>query len=151
VDLWVAVGRKSTKSSLVEFFCQRKSLPCLCYGRYDGVAGIAEFPRKYREWEDGLDHIVQGSIHPQARTAQLIEVVSFLEERIVRGEKAFHNLLRRLLTVKQRVFNEMNGGEASKSIRAPRRSSAAFLSQPLTVAAFSGCIQQHSLSLYCGG
>ncbi len=147
--LWMAEWGQSQKDARVEDFCQSESLPCLCHGRYDGVAGIAEFPCKNGERQGGLYDIFQGGIHLQAGAAQLVEAVRFLEGRIVRSQEGFQGFLRRLLTMEQRIFNQR--GSASRSMQAPRRSFAALLSQPLTVAALSGCIQEHSFSLDGGG
>ena len=94
----------------VECFGDGERLPCFFHGRHDGVAGIAELPGKDRERERGLHDTPQGGIYMQAGAAQLVEVVRFLEGRIMRGQKAFQRFLRRLLTMKQGIFNQRGIG-----------------------------------------
>lgn len=71
--------------------------------------------------------------------------MGFLEERIVRGEKGFQRLLRRLLAMKQRIFNQRG---ISVQVDVGTTQVVRGFAEPRTTAALSGRIEQHPFSLH---
>jgi hypothetical protein len=93
---------------------------------------------------------LQRGIYGDALSAQLHQVMRLPEGAIVPGEKSFQRLLGRLLAVKGRIPSQ--GGEAARSISAPRRSSRARASQARVSAARTGSagIEQSPLAFHRG-
>ena len=129
IDLLRMTGlRQSREDRSIEPIGNGEILTHFMHGWYLSISGVAELPREDRECGDGQQAFAQAGIQRQAGASQLVEVMGFLKGCIVAGEKGFQRFSRRLLTMKQGIFDQR--GSASRSMWAPRRSLAALLSQP---------------------
>lgn len=104
--LWMTGVRESSEDGRIERFGNGEIFPSFIHGWYLGVSGVAELPREYREGGDRFHAVAQIGIHLETGASQLVKVMGFLEGPIVAGKKRFQRLFRRLLTMKQRIFDQ---------------------------------------------